>query len=101
MQNVLQAVTVPPNLQPMIVPRIARSSMYDVWGEFAATLTWKSAIASTCYDLTMQTTSDRGPCAPITSDCSMSAVLEGPEIKVPKRDVQNSEPPSPAVARRS
>ena len=26
----------------------------------------------------------RGPCAPITNDCSMSAVFDGPEINSPK-----------------
>lgn len=30
------------------------------------------------------TVNDLDPCAPITSDCSMSAVLDGPEMKIPK-----------------
>ena len=32
---------------------------------------------------TKKTANDRGPWAPITSDCSMSAVFEGPEMKQP------------------
>lgn len=32
---------------------------------------------------TRKTANDRGPWAPITSDCSMSAVFEGPEMKQP------------------
>ncbi len=38
---------------------------------------------------TRNTASDRGPWAPITSDCSMSAVLEGPEIKQPNSGCAN------------
>ncbi len=32
---------------------------------------------------TNSTVTSRAPCAPITSACSMSAVLEGPEMKTP------------------
>lgn len=36
---------------------------------------------------TQKTVSERGPWAPITSDCSMSAVFEGPEMNAPKLEV--------------
>ena len=32
---------------------------------------------------TNSTVTSRAPCAPITNACSMSAVLEGPEMKTP------------------
>ena len=35
------------------------------------------------YSSRIKTDSVRAPCAPSTSDCSMSAVLEGPAMKVP------------------
>jgi|GEM_PF-1701197 len=36
---------------------------------------------------TQKTVIERGPCAPMTSDCSMSAVFDGPEINTPRLDV--------------
>src|SRR3954469_23856896 len=45
-----------------------------------------------CYQLSRkQTRRERGPCAPMTSDCSMSAVFEGPEMKVPKSGSANAD----------
>lgn len=40
-----------------------------------------------CMSSTQKTVIERGPCAPMTSDCSMSAVFDGPEIKTPRLDV--------------
>ncbi len=40
-----------------------------------------------CMSSTQKTVIERGPCAPMTSDCSMSAVFEGPEMNTPRLDV--------------
>ena len=42
----------------------------------------RTELTATYYG-TRKTSSSMGPCAPITSDCSISAVLEGPAIKTP------------------
>src|SRR5687767_6995368 len=55
-----------------------------------------------CCQPSKYTVSERAPWAPITSDCSMSAVLDGPAMNVPNKGCANIEPPlSPAELSRS